>query len=101
MNEHMTTAFFDELEQIQKEAGLLGSGAKFLSKGFKRLSQLGSKSGPMATVKGGPGHWERMKNIYRAGGLKGLAGSAYGQMGAAGALTGLGAYGTGKAVLGD
>lgn len=97
MNEIMTSAFFDELGAIEKQAGIAG----FLGAGLRGLGGLMMGKGVSAAAKGAGGHGNLIKKIYQHGaervgkdgakagwwgGVKNVAGSRYGQMAAAAAV---------------
>jgi hypothetical protein len=97
MNEQIMRAFADEMETIQKEAGI----GSFLASGFKGLGTVGKRSLSQ--------HGDILKKLWargqRGGGgtwgsIKQIAKSPYGRMGAAAGLTGLAGYGAYKATLG-
>lgn len=98
----MATSFLEELTEIEKAGGIIGTAANFLSKGFGALGGLAQKGG-----------LQRLKDVgtaaYRKGaagqggvlgGIKGFMGSGAGQAATAAGLTGLGAYGGYKALGG-
>lgn len=113
MNEIMTAAFFKELENIQKEAGL----GSFLIKGIKGLGgvgktvkELGVRGALKQHGKGVKGAWKRgvspvgAEGPKRGGwweGAKEVARTPEAAMAGTAGLGGLAAYGAGKAVLGD
>lgn len=94
MDEQTMKAFADEMEKIS------GIGS-FLASGFRSLGTIGKRSwGQHKDIlkklwergqRGGGGTW---------GGIKQIAKSPYGRMGAAAGLTGLAGYGAYKATLG-
>lgn len=99
------SAFTEEFCEIAKNAGVLG----FLGKGLGHMGHvLRGKSVPGATAAGGIG--KHVKSLWGAGseaakakgtsgflgGLKGVAGSPYGQMAAAGAVPIAAGYGIHK-----
>lgn len=102
MNMYTRDALFDELEKIDKEAGV----GSFLAKGFKSLGSTAKNIGRKGALKG---HGSNIKGLYQAGakgkggvwgGVKRVAGSPYGQMGAAAGTAGLAGYGGYKALGG-
>ena len=118
MHPQSFSAFVDEMVKIgfapmsfvSKGFGRLGRAFRAAPKG-QTLSMTERIGGKGAVEAGGIG--QHMKDIWRRGsetvgasgkpagwlgGLRELAGSRYGQMGAAAGLTGLGAYGGYKAV---
>lgn len=125
MNEIMAAAFFDELESIQKEAGVgdfFVRGIKGLQKGWKGLKQhrlAKAVEGPMPKGEQGMSlgaHGRKIRDIWRGGaqavgeggkpggflgGARALGQSEYAPMAATLGVGGLGAYGAGKAVFGD
>jgi hypothetical protein len=81
----MEAAFLDELENIQKEAGIGG----FISGGIKGLSRLGSSRGRQAIGRLARSQWGK-------GGMEGakrLAKGQLGQMAGTAGLAGLAGYG--------
>jgi len=113
MNEIMSAAFFDELDQIQKEAGL----GSFLIKGIKGLgkAKAGVKDVGIRKTLGQHGRniqsaWKRGTSHVGAegpkkggfwGGVKEVAGTPEAAMAGTVGLGGLAAYGGGKALFGD
>ena len=115
MDEYTKAAFFEELDMIHKEAGIgsfVGKGFASLGKTVKGLAGRGQKGGVSAAFKG---HGGNIKGLYQAGakapnkagkasgmwgGVKRVAQSPYGQMAAAGGVTGLAGYGGFKGVSG-
>lgn len=97
MNEQMMQAFADEMETIQKEAGL----SSFLSGGISGLKRLGTGRGWQALGRlGRVAYRQGAREGGVWGGLKGLAKSQVGQMAGTAGLGGLAGYGAYKATLG-
>lgn len=113
MNETMMQAFAEELESIQKEAGV----GDFLRKGVRGIgSLLSGKGGLNVAAKNMGGHKNVVKSIWNKGatrvgasgapggtwgGIKSLAKSRYGQMAGAGALGVGGTAYAGSKLLGN
>ena len=99
MDNATRNAFYDEFEKIGaiKESGVMS----FLSKGFRNLGNVGKKSLGQHKRSVSKLYQKGAKSGGKWGGVKQVAKSPYGSMGAAAGTAGLAGYGGYKAVTGD